>query len=106
MGTENKELLLAAIDDYSVYTPAQRKLLQTLVNLAVDGTIVSSTANLAKAIGATKITIYTALELLKKEGVIEIPESGGTKFSHCRLKQTKLNEITSHYLKKLELSKK
>lgn len=100
---DNKELLLAAIDDYSLYTPAQRKLLQVLVNLSVDGTIVTTAIALARNINTTKITIYTALELFKREGLIEIPESQGVKFTSCRLKQSKLNEILSHYIKKLEL---
>lgn len=106
MNTDNKELLLAAIDDYSVYTPAQRKLLQTLVNLAVDGTVFANVADLMKITNISRATIYTALEMLEKEGAIEISDLKGVKFSSCKLRQSKLNELIHYYLKKQELIRK
>jgi len=106
VNSDNKEQLLLAIQEYSLYTPAQRKLLQILVNLSVDNTVIVTARDLTKAMNTTKVTVYTALELFKKDGVIEVPSSQGVKLTSCRLKQTKLNEIITHYNKKLELNKK
>jgi Fe2+ or Zn2+ uptake regulation protein len=103
---DNKELLLKAIDSYSLFTVTQKKLLKTLVNMAVDNVVVASIVDLRKIINSSRVTIYSALEFFEKEGVIEILNTKGKKFNSYRLKQSKLNEIINHYVKKMEVIEK
>ncbi len=102
----DKELLLEAIDNYTLYTHAQRTLLKTLVNINIDNTITASAQELSLLCDSTKTTIYKALNLLEKIGTIEKIKGPNKGIGIIKLKPNKLDEIQQIYNKKYSLVKK
>jgi hypothetical protein len=103
MHDDKREILFSAIDHYNVLTKNQKKILKSLINLSIDGKVVATVNELASFNNTTRATISTAISLYKKLNIIEVPETTGVRFSSCRLKQTKLNEIISHFQNKKAL---
>lgn len=100
METDNKGLLLAAIDDYEIYTKSQRKLLAALLNLEVNGIVQTSVTSLSKLIGFTRAMSYIALEGLEKDGAIKKLNEKQARVSTFELNFTKLRNIEEIYIKK------
>lgn len=104
--SEDNTILYDAIDDYSILTANQKKLLKTLINIAVDGEVVASINDLSRLTNTMRATVSTGLTMLEKIGVIEISKVTGIRFSSCTLKQSKLNEIIAHFQNKKQLLQK
>lgn len=102
----DKELLLEAIDNYSLFTQAQRVLLKVLVNINIDNTVTTSVEELSKLAESTKTTIYKSLNLLEEVGAIEKIKGPNKGIGIIKLKINKLNEIQEIYVKKYNLVKK
>jgi DNA-binding transcriptional regulator YhcF (GntR family) len=99
----NNFILYNAIDEYSIFTANQKKLLRTLIDIAVEDEVVASIADLAKLTQTMRATVKTALDLFEEIGVIEISKITGVRFSACTIKREKLEEIIRHYQKKKDL---
>ena len=102
----NNTLIQDAINNYSHFSPNQREVLNILVDMAIDGQVVASITDIYKISNSTRATVSTAIAYLNKYGVIENTNSNGIKFTGCLIKQSKLNDIVSHYNKKLNLRKR
>ena len=100
MNTDNKELLLAAIDDYDPYNKSQRKLLKAFVELAVNDCVATSITSISKLIGVTRPAIYTNLSLLEKDGFITKIKSAKANLGEYKINHNKLDYIIEVYTKK------
>jgi len=101
----DKELLLKAIDNYSLYTSAQRVLLRTFVSINVNNIIITDVKELSKMLGISKATIYSSLEIFLIGGVIERVKSPNKGIGMLKLISSQLEEIKNIFLKKHELLK-
>ena len=99
---KDKELLMKAIDSYSVYTDRQRKLLKMLINMAVDDVIVISVIELHKLSETSRPSIYKCIALFEKDEIIEpIKDIDGLiRLNTYRLNANKIDNIVRHYLKR------
>lgn len=97
---ENNTLLYKAIEDYSFFTKNQKKLFLIMVKMAVDFELAATISDLQKASSVTRATISNAIIFFDKNGFIELLDIRGSKFSGCKLKPSKLNEIIAHYKNK------
>lgn len=104
--TDNKALLLEAIDNYSLYTINQKTILKTLIDIEVDGIVVASILDLKTMLKISRPSIYRALERFQADGIIETINESGNKLSALKIKQAKLNEILEHFLKKEKFLRK
>lgn len=100
---ENNKILNDAIDNYSILTNNQKKLLKVLVQISVNDQVVASIDDLSKLTNSMRATVATGITLLEKLGIIEISKITGIRFSSCTLNQDKLGEIVSHYQNKKSL---
>ena len=100
---ENKKLLLEAIDNYSLFNKNQKKVLQALLNLSIDGEVIASIKDLLDITKLTRATISSALSFLEAQEFIEIPSLRGVVFTSCKIKQSKLTEIVTSYQTKIKL---
>lgn len=102
---KGKELLIAAIEEYSFYTKAQRRLLKTLVEVEENNIIKSSVLELSLISNMSRASVYRCIDTLKKDSVLRIPESAPNTLSLFTLNKNKLEEIEKNYIKKLSLLK-
>jgi predicted transcriptional regulator len=93
----DKKFISKAIDSYSVLTKLQKRILQSLIKLSVNQEVVVTIEELASLNDATRATVSTAIELLKKLNIITIPDVTGIRFSGCSINTNKIKEITEHY---------
>ena len=77
-----------------VYNHRKRRIYITYHCTAVD------ISDLQKASSVTRATISNAIIFFDKNGFIELLDIRGSKFSGCKLKPSKLNEIIAHYKNK------
>ncbi len=99
---KDKELLMKAIDSYSVYTTRQRILLKILINMALDDVIVISVMELHKLSKTSRPSIYKCIALFEKDEIIEpIKDIDGlVRLNTYRLNSNKVDNIVRHYLKR------
>ena len=85
---KDKDLLVKAIDNYDPLTPAHRKVLKVLVDLAVDEVALITVIKLCKISTLSRTLIYQALEVLEKQEFIEVIKTDKN------VNKSKLNSIT------------
>ncbi len=102
----DKSILYKAIKSHSQFSPNQREILCILLDLQINGEVVANVNDIQKLSKSTRATISTAVSFLNKYGVISNTNINGKKFTGCRLKQEKLDEIVAHYDKKEKLTQK
>lgn len=104
---DNKELLLAAIDDYEPYTKSQKKLLQAIVNIEVGGSLTTSITSLSKTIGYTRAMTYIAVDALEKDGILKKTNTKQARVSTFEINFARLRTLMELYIKKQDyLAKK
>ncbi len=94
---KDKELLLEAIDHYALLSPTYRRVLKILVQITIDNIAIISIKELTRLVGASRISVYHALDLLEKEKFIEKLNIKGSKIGNFAIKPKKLQEIINHY---------
>lgn len=72
--TDNKALLLEAVDDYDVYSGTKRDTLKALINLSIHGVARITPTALSKLIKATRGIVYYNLKILENDGFITIKQ--------------------------------
>jgi len=100
---KNKGIVLEAIDNYSLFNKNQKNILKALVNLSIDGEVITSIADLSQITNLVRATISSALSFLEKNEIIEVIRSRGIVFTGCKINQQKLNEIIIRYQTKKSL---
>jgi len=101
----DKNIINKAIDNYSVLTKLQKRILQSLIKLSVNQEVIVTIEELALLNDATRATVSTAIELLKKLNIITIPDITGVRFSGCCINSSKIEEIIEHYNNKINCKK-
>lgn len=100
---KDKEKLLEAIEDYTIYTPKQRELLKILVGISVDNIAVITPLALTKLLNTTKATIYHSIKCLTKDGIIQRDNTKSSyRFGEYHLNSEKLKSILTSYENKLK----
>ena len=98
---DNKELLLAAIEDYEPYTKSQRKLLSAFVGLAVDDIVNISVISLSKLIGISRFAVYKNLNFLESDNAIKkLNNDKEGRLAGFHISQDKLKHIEAVYVQK------
>lgn len=100
METLEKTLLMRAIDDYGIYTVAQRTVLKTLVGLSVGDIANVSCAYLMEVANLTRASIYLNLKKFQNDGFITRVKKTGSKQDIYKLEFKNLNTILQLYQNK------
>ncbi len=105
---DDKELglLLEAIDNYDLYAPSYRKVLKTLVKLAIDDVVIVSITKLYKMSNVSRPMVYQALEIFQDTKIIELIKKPKCKITKFILKPLEFHEIIKHYRKQREIKTK
>lgn len=95
------EPLIKAIDAYTPYPVAVRKVLKAFVQLSSEGKVVILPAELATILKLTTPSVYRAIKVLAHDKIIEavVPKRVGNFIIHIN----KLDHILDQYEKKLSL---
>ncbi len=96
----DKTELIEAIDNYTVFTLAQRTLLKTLVRINLNNIVTASVAELCKLTGISKPVVYKSLELFIHQNLIEKMQGPNKGIGILKLNPTQLLEIQQIYNKK------
>jgi DNA-binding MarR family transcriptional regulator len=94
---KNKELLFSAIDNYALLSRAYRKVLKTLIKLAIDNVVVINIKDLSKLSKVSRPAVYAALKVLEKEKLINRHNNPGSRLSSFLLKPQKFEDIIKYY---------
>jgi len=96
----NDNELFKAIDAYSLLTNTQKTILKAMIHISVNDEVVATVTDLQNMTKFTRASISAAVSFFDKQGIIELSEIRGIKFTGCKLKQNKLQEIIAHYERK------
>ena len=96
---DNKQEMLLAIENYDCYTLVQRKILQCLVEVAINETVVITPDKLAKMVGTTRSTIYPALKLFREDNFIIPDHKRKERSKKLLLNKEKLKEVIEIFQK-------
>ena len=99
----NKMDINSAIENYNILTKSQKKILKSLLEVAVNNEVIITIEEIAKINKATRATVTTAIEVFKKNDIISVPNQTGIRFSSCIINQDKINQIINHYNNKIKL---
>jgi len=103
---EDKQEIYNAVKCHSQFSPNQKEVLGILLDLEVNGEVVSTVNEIQQLSKSTRATISTALAFLNKYGVITNTNVNGKKFTGCKINNDKLQELLAHYRKKKNLIRK
>ena len=98
--TDNKALLIEAIDNYDAYTKSQRKILSAFVGLAVNDIIPIKVSSLSEMLQISRFSVYSALSCLEKDRAIIKINTTGSKLPSFKLNHDKLQLIEETYIQK------
>ena len=102
---KDKEELLAAIENYTIFTRRQRKLLHSLLTVANEDYKAIVTVNdLAVNSGLTPAAVYNSIKLFTKDNILQLAVSANNKINGFILNESRLREIQaiSNNLKKIK----
>ncbi len=99
---EDKDSLLKAVDNYDLYTPAEKKVLKTLIEISINNIAIISVKKLTALANISRPIVYKALATLQKDNTIERTIHGTSKKRSFTIKQNKLLEIAQYYKLYLE----
>ena len=102
---KNKDLVIAAINDYDVYNKSQKKLLTAFISIYTDGKVAISISSLSKLVQFTRAMVYKSLEDLIKDKAIRKENLSQARVNNFIVNEDKLKEIVDLYLKKQEYIK-
>ena len=104
--TDNRDLLLEAIDNYDLYSKKQQSILKALVQVAINNVAEISTKSLGELLEISYQNTFIILRRLVSDGFIEKVKAPDQKYSSYRLIDEKLNYLIKLYYNKQSLSKK
>lgn len=94
---KDKELMMKAIEEYSLYTPYQRQLLKSLVALSVNDVAIITPSKLARLTKMTRSAVYYALKRFESDGVVIRKKGQNNLINAFRLDALKLEDILTIY---------
>lgn len=97
---KNKPLLLAAIDQYELYTKGQKDILKILISLCIDDIVKVGTTYLSEKTGLSRASIYLNLKKFAQEKLIVKTRKAGERHDSYRLNEEKLEYILQLYQNK------
>lgn len=68
---DKKEIILKALDYYDDYPKVQRKILKTLIEIAVDNMVIVTPTNLSKMAAVSRPSVYQTITILKNDEIIK-----------------------------------
>lgn len=95
-----KDMIREAINDYDLYTDKQKKVLNTLVSVAVDKIAYVSVKSISDTINLAQNSTYVVLRALENDGFIERERSKGQKSNAYKLNEEKLERLVKIYYQK------
>lgn len=98
--------IIDAINDYSSFSPNQKKILAVLVRVSVNNQARITISEINQIAGVTRATISNALAYLESEKFIEMVQMKGNRFVGCNLNENRLKEVILHYEAKQNLIEK
>ena len=98
----NTEKLKKAVRSFNEYSPSQRTILELFIDIAIDNVVHVSAKYIADTTKIKTSTIYFAINLFLKDGIIK--RDSGTSKAYI-LSEEKLNYIMQTYQKKYPLEK-
>jgi len=93
----NIQLALAAIEDFDVYTVAQRIVLKTIVATSVNGVADISASYLQAKAGISRPTVYIILSRLEKDGYITRVRQQSTRQNSYKVNEERVQYIIQLY---------
>ena len=93
-------LLLEAIRSYDYYTPAQRLILQIIVQTSIAGKSKITTAFIAEKANVSRTAVYKALKKFIEEGDISFDTHNKTRQRSILLNIDSMQKIVSLHLSK------
>ena len=103
---DNKELLLAAIEDYDLYSMSQRQLLKILITIEIDNIASVKTQYLMSALNLSKAAIYKIIKQLEGNQLIKRVRLKGTQHDSFQINKASLIHIVRLYNNKKLLANK
>lgn len=101
----NLQLAVAAIEDYDVYTIAQRTILKVLVSTSINGVANVSAKYLQDIAKVAKPTVYLILSRLEKDGYISRIRAESSRQNSYRINEQNIEYIIQLYNSKKSISK-
>jgi|SanBayMetagenome_1026888.scaffolds.fasta_scaffold00109_7 DNA-binding MarR family transcriptional regulator len=99
-------LLLEAIDSYDYYTPAQRLILQIIVQTSIAGSSKITTSFIAEKAKVSRTAVYKTFKKLIDEGDISFDTHSKTRQRSILLNINSMQKIVSLHLSKQKIKPK
>jgi predicted transcriptional regulator len=100
---DNKELLLAAINDYDHFTKSQKAIVSIILNFEKEGMANISINSIIEMAGFSKTIVYKNLTKLEKNQIFKREKIANEKIGYIKLNNSKLDEILKVHLKKQQI---
>ncbi len=97
MDDKEKELAMTAIDYYEGYTKTQRKILKTLVKVAINNVAIITPRRICELLGVTRAVVYKAFNRFKEENLVTSIDKPSDRFTTFSINQTKIQDIIQRY---------
>ena len=88
-----KEQLIEAIDQYDLFPPKYKLILNTLIKIAVGSIATITVKELSRLCKTSSYVIYSAFEVFEVKEMIRVIRREDSKLIECILRPHKLNEI-------------
>jgi DNA-binding MarR family transcriptional regulator len=95
-----QDVTIEAINDYDLFTKKQKKVLTTLVSVAVENVAYISVPSISKAINLALNSTYIVLRSLENSGYISRKRDQFQKNNSYNINKEKLNLLVKIYKKK------
>ncbi len=95
-----QDVTIEAINDYDLFTKKQKKVLTTLVSVAVENVAYISVPSISKAINLASNSTYIVLRSLENSGYISRKRDQFQKNNSYNINKEKLNLLIKIYKKK------
>ncbi|MCP5378303.1 MAG: hypothetical protein H6910_04225 [Rickettsiaceae bacterium] len=95
-----QDVTIEAINDYDLFTKKQKKVLTTLVSVAVENVAYISVPSISKAINLAPNSTYIVLRSLENSGYISRKRDQFQKNNSYNINKEKLNLLVKIYKKK------
>jgi DNA-binding transcriptional regulator GbsR (MarR family) len=104
--TDNKELLLEAINGYDHFSMSQKIILNIILSFEQNGVAHIAITSITELSGFSKTIIYKSINKLIGMKVISKFKKEGEKVNYFELNKEKLQDIFDVYLKKQQILQK
>ncbi len=100
MKNTNTEKLLNAIDNCDFYNGSQKKLLSLLLQISTDRVAKTNITKISDLLKQTRAAVYKSIKILEDDNAIKVTRHKQPRVIEFELKEDKLHDILTDYLKK------